>query len=351
MNLKIILLIATILPALIQGLGIDFSSLAPSVPPLQLSIFNETTGYPSYGNIFYMIDRRRKKKIDYKTTSLKYLEEEYPGLTFEVNSVVESDLFYTATVNLVQTKDGKKINNSFVTINVDIRKYIIIDASCYIWEDVNFNEDGLNDQERNEDIVASLKGISKAFSLNEGEGSWDSIEILKLDKEQYSVKNVPFSDTVVARKIYTVQDGEGIMVWEFTFLYEGVYNTISYDYINKKPINGFESRSNLRYKVYPFSKFTKHELVDVVDPVNEYIGLSPFGWHKLSNNITSDATLGNNVIAQDYSTKYTFNGGKDMVFDGTNCNNTKDCNNKYNRDVTLSTMFYYGNMLHDIFII
>jgi len=345
MGFKNALLVAASLPVLIKCTGLDFSSLAPSVPPIQLNSFNETTGYPNKGNIFYLDED--EEIFDFKGIAFNYLEETYPNLTFEINSIIDSEDYYFTTINLVQTIDNNKINNSFITINIDSNTGEIFNISKYIWEDTSFKEYemGINNAEK--EISEGLRSINKAFSLSE-ENDWEEV-ILKVNDEEYSIEGIPFSDIVVARKIYTIQNEVNYPVWEFTFLYGGVYNTISYDYLKKKIINGFENRSNLKFNVFPFSKFDEYDLKIVVDPVNPNSGFSPLGWNKIDDNIDSHVTIGNNIVAQDYLSKYTFNGGKKLEYDGTNCYRVDDCENKYNRDIALSTMFYFGNLLHDYY--
>jgi len=406
MKLRNILFVASALPSLIYGIGLDFSSLKPSIPEIQIDTFNgteEAIVVPKKDKRFYLKQKRSVNKYKCKRIALDYLEENFPGFEFSVTSVIETDGFYTTTVNLEQAYNGIKINNAYANVNIDTRTGMVENSIVSIWKSENFiynrkdksseknkrsalkeneekngvvndlntsswektstfdEEDILNEKKNISTLKESLIGLNDAFNLlkNHSKDEWNNMKITKTDDNQYRIKNVPFSpnDDVIARSLLTVKKDEdkvfGINVWEFTFIYNEVYNVVSYDFKNKKPINGIENRKNMTsysknaYYTYPFSKYKEYE------PELKYfddksLHYSPNGWHRLNENIDSYVTIGNNIKAQDILTKDTFSGGENHVFNGDNCKGQpKQC--KFNKNITLTSMFYFGNMLHDIY--
>jgi len=217
MKLRNILILASALPSLLYGLGIDFSSLEPSSPEIQTQTYHEpkeTVVAPKKNSKKKASLKKSNPKpevIDYEKKALNYLKEAYPELEFQVSSIIETEGFYTTTVNLEQSRNNRKINNAFVNVNIDKRTGFIYNANLQVWSEAIFDdEDEIN--EKNEKFTQkvlkeSLIGLSDHFKLlkDSSEDQWDNISISRLNGEQYIINNVPFSPdrTVIARLVLT----------------------------------------------------------------------------------------------------------------------------------------------------
>jgi len=214
MKLRNILLLASALPSLTYGFGIDFSSLKPSSPELQTQTYHE----PKESVV--APKKSSKKKASLKKSSpkletinceekaLEYLKEAYPELEFQVSSVMETDGFYTTTVNLEQSRNNRKINNAFVNVNIDKRTGFIYNANLQVWGEVAYDEiDEMSEKKTQKFLKESLIGLTDELELldNSSDDEWDNISIMKFSGNQYVINNVPFSPdhSVIAKLVMT----------------------------------------------------------------------------------------------------------------------------------------------------
>jgi len=214
MKLRNILLLVSVLPSLAYGIGLDFSSLKPSSPEIQINTFNETKKDAVTTKNRKKVSKTKSSKIeiiDCEERAKNYLKEAYPELEFTVSSVIETEGFYTTTVNFEQSKNNRKINNAFVNVNVDKRTGFIYNTNLAVWEDAWFDkeyvESELSEKKTKEVLIESLIDLSDYFKLLEdsSKDQWDKVSVIKVKHNQFVINNIPFSKkhTAYAKKIIT----------------------------------------------------------------------------------------------------------------------------------------------------
>jgi len=343
-----------LLPALINA-AIDFEALAPDVPTTELKSYDETTGYPGDGNNgdnFYL-PPKKGNNYDYESIAKAYLKEIYPKFEFEKTSIITFKKYYSVIINFVQVNENKKINNSYVKVSIDKRIGRVIDTVIQIWDNIEFKISNRkrSDEDFEKEIISSTKDLNDLLSLLEKDEAdnidWDDVKVERIDDESFLVNNVPYSydNSAIVRHINTVKGSLGLNIFEYTFLYDNYYVIVSYNYDEKKVISAVQLKDGYSYDTFPFSSVDGYNVTTVYDPANK--DLSPIGWHQINDNIYSEVTIGNNGRVMDESTGYTLNGGAGHNFQASLC---VECDNYYaNRDLSLSTTFYFLNMLHDIY--
>jgi extracellular elastinolytic metalloproteinase len=123
--------------------------------------------------------------------------------------------------------------------------------------------------------------------------------------------------------------------------------------VSGKVISLVDWTSDSGYNVFPLGYNDPRDgpRVFVEDPFDE--NASPFGWHSHGQGKNFTVTIGNNVYAHEnlagastWENNHRPEGGKSLIFNSTL---TLDSNPKDYIDAAVTNLFYWNNIIHDVF--
>ncbi len=305
-------------------------------------------------------------------------------LEWELSSQHISSTSKINHIYFYQTVNGIKINNTESSIHLLSNGEVLKSNSNFINNSLKKAKGNLSN------ILTSIE-VTNSIAKQLGYSIKEPLKILdkkKKSKQTIYISNGEISvNDIAAKLVYKLNDKKELtLVWEVRILEPSFEHSwlISADAISGKIINKKDLvvsciaqdnfKSNLQYDNPKVLK-TENSVGNIVDceecyevfemPIeNPYYGertivtnplnniASPFGWHDLDGIIGNEynTTRGNNVnvfLGPNRNEGYQPDAGDMLDFSGYEFDQDFSEGNRY-KDASLTNVFYWGNMLHDI---